>query len=120
MHSFIQCLGSGSVGSAKVWLPGSGSRFEKICGSTDPTKNCKKNKILILNLNLNYWKKEIIKSSWLLDGASSFSIKISAKKTKIEIFKFCYVNKNLVNLKKNNLDLDTDLDPDPFKTISKT
>jgi len=55
-----------------------------------------------------------------LDGASSFSIKISAKKTKIEIFKFCYVNKNLVNLKKNNLDLDTDLDPDPFKTISKT
>ena len=53
-----QCLGSGfgSVGSARFWLPGSGSA--KICGSKDPdprgkisTKNCKK-KIL-----LNYWKK---------------------------------------------------------------
>ena len=41
-----QCLGSGSVGSARFWLPGSGSA--KICGSTDPggkisTKSCKKN-----------------------------------------------------------------------------
>jgi len=42
-----QSLGSGSVGSARFWLPGSGSA--KICGSTDPdprgkisTKNCKK------------------------------------------------------------------------------
>ena len=30
----IQCLGSGSVGSARFWLLGSGSA--KICGSTDP------------------------------------------------------------------------------------
>jgi len=32
----MQCLGSGSgsVGSARFWLPGSGSA--KICGSTDP------------------------------------------------------------------------------------
>ena len=29
-----QCLGSGSVGSARFWLPGSGSA--KICGSADP------------------------------------------------------------------------------------
>ena len=29
-----QCLGSGSVGSARFWLPGSGSA--KICGCTDP------------------------------------------------------------------------------------
>jgi len=29
-----QCLGSGSVGSARFWFPGSG--FAKICGSTDP------------------------------------------------------------------------------------
>ena len=43
LQSFKQCLGSGSgsVGSAKVWLPGSRSRFGKIC-STDPTKNFKK------------------------------------------------------------------------------
>ena len=43
-----QCLGSGSVGSARFWLPGSESA--KICGSTAPdqrgkisTKNWKKN-----------------------------------------------------------------------------
>ena len=41
------CLGSGSVGSGRFWLPGCGSA--KICRSTDPdprgkisTKNCKK------------------------------------------------------------------------------
>jgi len=43
----FQCLGSGAVGFARFWLPG--SRAAKICGSTDPdprgkisTKNCKK------------------------------------------------------------------------------
>ena len=58
---FNQCLGSGYVGSARLWLSGTGSG--KIWGSTDPdprckisTKNCK-NKILSLNPNLNYWKK---------------------------------------------------------------
>ena len=30
----LQCLGFGSVGSARFWLPGSGS--DKICGFTDP------------------------------------------------------------------------------------
>ena len=42
-------IGSGSVGSARFWLPGSGSGSAKICGSTDPdprgkisTKNYKK------------------------------------------------------------------------------
>ena len=31
--SIYQCLGSGSL---RFWLPGSGSRSSKICGSTDP------------------------------------------------------------------------------------
>jgi len=51
--AFEQGLGFGSVGSARFWLPGSGSA--KICGSTDPdlrrkisTKNCKKKTFLIL------------------------------------------------------------------------
>jgi len=34
----IQCLGSG-FGSARFWLPGSGSA--KICGSTDPDPRVK-------------------------------------------------------------------------------
>jgi len=45
-----QCLGSGSVGSARFWPPGSKSGSAKICGSMDPdprgkisTKNDKKN-----------------------------------------------------------------------------
>jgi len=45
-----QCIGSGSVGSARFWLPRSESGSAKICGSTDPdpkgkisTKNCKNN-----------------------------------------------------------------------------
>jgi len=49
-----QCLGSGSVGSARFWLPGSGSA--KICGPTDPdpkgkilTKNSKKKSFLLQN-----------------------------------------------------------------------
>ena len=55
---FSQCLGSGSVGSARFWLPGSG--FAKICGSTDPnprsnisTKNTKKNLFYSKTPNLN-------------------------------------------------------------------
>ena len=39
-RDFEQCLGSGSgsgsVGSARFWLPGTGSGSAKICGSTDP------------------------------------------------------------------------------------
>ena len=31
----MQCLGSRSIGSARFWLPGSGSGYAKICGSTD-------------------------------------------------------------------------------------
>jgi len=77
-----QCLGSGSVGSARFWLPGSGST--KICGSTDPdprgkksTKNCKK-KTLILNPKSELLKeREIIQISSFLNGSSSFRIKIS-------------------------------------------
>ena len=49
-----RCLGSGSVGFAGFWLPGSGSA--KTCGSTDPdprgkisTKICEKPKYELLN-----------------------------------------------------------------------
>ena len=38
-QSYQQCLESGSVGSARFWLPGSGSA--KICGSTDPDPRAK-------------------------------------------------------------------------------
>jgi len=49
----MQCLGSGSVGSARFWLPASGSA--KICGSMDPDprgikyrpKTAKKNFLLL-------------------------------------------------------------------------
>ena len=34
IYIYFQCLGSGSVGSARFWLPG--SRSAKICRSTDP------------------------------------------------------------------------------------
>ena len=72
---FRQCLGSGSgsVGSARFWLPGSG--FAKICGSTDPdprgkisTKNCKKKKFYSQNPNPNYWKnyKNFLISEWFI------------------------------------------------------
>ena len=68
-----QCLGSGSesVGSARFWLPGSGSA--KIRGSTDPdpkgkisTKNCKKI-FLLLKLKSELLKKrEIIKKNFVV------------------------------------------------------
>ena len=46
----VQCLGygSGSVGSARFWLPGSGSA--KICGSTDPDPRGK--------ISIKNWKKK--------------------------------------------------------------
>ena len=70
-----QCLGSGSVGSARFWLPGSGSG--KICGSTDPdssgkisTKNCKKKLFSSQNSMLDYWEKKYCKtfliSEWFI------------------------------------------------------
>ena len=84
VHRFKQCLGSGSVGSARFWLPGSG--YAKIFGSTDPdprgkisTKNCKK-KILISKP-----KSELLKKRFAL-------------------------LKNFSKFLRNNLDLD----PDPF------
>ena len=61
-----QCLepGSGSVGSAKVWLPGTGAA--KICGSmvSNPrdkifTENGKKKLFYPRNSNLNCKKREI-------------------------------------------------------------
>jgi len=87
--SLIQCLGSGSVGSARFWLPGSGSA--KICGSTDPdprgkisTKNCKKT-FLLLKPKSELLKKENIQIFSFLNGSSSFRIKISEKKIKQKI-----------------------------------
>ena len=38
-YYFHRCLESGSVGSARFWLPGSGSL--KICESTDPEQRAK-------------------------------------------------------------------------------
>ena len=81
--SFKQCLGSGSVGSARFWLPGSGSA--KIYGSTDPdprgkisTKNCKKE----LNFTLCGSRIRIrirIKINWILSTGSSQGLNISWK-----------------------------------------
>ena len=83
--SFYQRLGSGSVGSARFWLPGSGSA--KICGSTDPDPRCKyqpktakkKHFNSKLKSELLKKKKELIKISSFLNGSSSFRIKISKK-----------------------------------------
>ena len=65
MNPGCQCLGSGSVGSARLWLPGSGSA--KLCGSTDLdprgkilTKNCNKKKNLISKPKSELLKKERI------------------------------------------------------------
>ena len=86
---------SQTVGSVRFWLPGIGSA--KIGGSTDPdpkgkisTKNCKKK----FTLKPQIWtlkKREIIKISWFLNSSSSFSIKISEKRTKN--WKFCFIKK---------------------------
>ena len=74
-NGFKQYLGSGSgsIGSARFWLPGSGSA--KIW---------------------TFEKSEIMKISLILNGSSSFRIKIS-KKTKT--FKIIFCSKNSVNLK---------------------
>jgi len=54
-----QCLGSGSVGSTRFWLTGSGSG--EICGSMDPdprgkisTKNCIRKLFYSYNPNQNF------------------------------------------------------------------
>ena len=91
-YMFFQCLGSGSVGSARFWHPGSRSRSAKICGST---KNCKKNVTLKTQIWTNV-KRVIMKLSWFLNGSSRFSRKINEKKS----WKFCFVEKNSVNIKK--------------------
>ena len=101
----IQCLGSGSVGSARFWLSGSGSGSAKICGSTDPDlrgkiskKNCKK---IFFSLRPQIWtfeKKEIIKISSFLNGSSSFRIKISEKK-----FENYFLLKNFIKSWRNDL-----------------
>ena len=64
----LQCLGSGSgsMGSARFWLP-----LAKICGSMDQdsrgkisTKNCKKHFFLLKPKSLTFQKRKIIKISW--------------------------------------------------------
>jgi len=93
---YNQCLGSGSglgsVGSARFWLPRSGS------GSTDPdprgkisTKNCKNKHLLLLLPKFELLKKrKIIKISLILNGSSSLRIKICEKnKTKNLKIIFC-------------------------------
>ena len=100
-----QCLGSRSVGTARVWL--SGSRFAKKCGSTIPdpggkisTKNCKKK--FTLNPILNFLKmRDYKKKSWSLNS-SSFSTKEEENNLAILL---CL--KNSVNLEEMfNLDPD--------------
>jgi len=56
-----QCLGSGFLGSARFWLPGSESGSAKICGSTDPdprgqniNQKLQKNLFYFLNPTLNF------------------------------------------------------------------
>ena len=59
-----QCLGSGSVGFAGFWLPGSGSA--KICGSTDPDPRGKISTKICKKPNMNYWEREIINKAMYL------------------------------------------------------
>ena len=77
---FFQCLGSGSVGFAGFWLPGSQIRKQnadlriRIQGvKHQPKTLCSQTK------NLNCKKREIIKISSSLNGSLSFSIKIREK-----------------------------------------
>ena len=59
-----QCLGSGSVGSARFWLPGSGSA--KICGSTDPDPKSKyQPKTATKKILLSKSKSELLKKTRL-------------------------------------------------------
>ena len=51
IRAFFQCLGSGSVGSARFWLPGSGST--KISGSKGQNINQKLQKKIKINWSLS-------------------------------------------------------------------
>ena len=73
-------------------LQGSQSKIYNIHSPTFFLQNYKKN--LLSTPNLNYWKREIIKISWFLNGSSSLRIKISEKiseKIRQKIWKFCFV-----------------------------
>ena len=52
----LQCLGSGFVGSARFWLPGSG--YAKICGSTDPDPKTETKNFFTPKLKSELLKKE--------------------------------------------------------------
>ena len=96
LESIYRCLGS-----ARFWLPGSGSA--KICGSTVPprgkisTKMCKKNLHFKTQISTSE-KNEIIKMSSFLNGSSSYRIRIS-EKNKTKYLKITFCLKSSVNHK---------------------
>ena len=93
----VVCLGS--VGSARFWLPGSGSA--KTCVSRDKMsiKNCKKNLFLLSIFKYEPMKNRlIIIISWFLLNGANFNMKES-EKTRQKIWKFCFVKKKSANLK---------------------
>ena len=77
------------LGSARFWLPGSGSGSAKICGSTDPdprdnisTKTAKKTFLLLKPKSELLKKIRDYKIYSFLNGSSNFRIKISKNKIK--------------------------------------
>ena len=66
----MQCLGSRSIGSARFWLPGSGSGYAKICGSTDSDPKTAKKTFLLLKPKSELLKKKDYKnfliSEWFI------------------------------------------------------
>ena len=82
-----QCLGSGNVRSATVWLPGSGSG--KICGSTnlDQGKKLKPNPNMLLSKHkLKFLTNNITKVSKLLNVSFSLTKKIREERKMFENF----------------------------------
>ena len=71
----------------------------QIQGAKYHPKTAKKN-VDCQTPNLNYWKREIIKFSWFLNGSSSISIQISEQNKKIKIML------KKMKCKKDNLDPD--------------
>ena len=101
-NGFKQYLrsGSGSIGSARFWLPGSGSKKKNI-------KQKLQNKLFYTNPKSKLLKKRdftnFLTSEWLI----KFYIKKSQERRKI-IIQFCFVN---ISKSYNNLH---GLDPEPL------
>ena len=70
----------------RFWLPGFGSGFAKICGSTDPdpmgkisTKNCKKKTFLLLKPKSELMKQKsgnLNEITWIRDRIHFFPVRI--------------------------------------------